>query len=125
MASLNAKAVAKEVLEKVRKGEKVSISGIMRKHGYSRRSAHALKVKETKTFQREIKSVVGAMEQLRKKTIKALGKKNLSMTEVRDLSTLLKNLNHDIQLIAGKPTEILAQAQIIAFVDSIKRLANE
>lgn len=51
IAKQRIKAVFNDSLENVRNGKTADVSGNMRKHGYSKSSARALKVKQTKTWQ--------------------------------------------------------------------------
>lgn len=103
MASENAKAVAKEVLDTVRRGEKVNYQKIQRKFGYSKRSAISMKVKETKTFQDIMNPVVEAMEKERNAILKALPKKRAS-AKYRDLIDAADKMTKNIQLLSGGRT---------------------
>lgn len=106
MPSENAKAVAREVLSKVRKGQKVVLGEIIRKQGYSQTvSESPTKVTRTESYQEEIKPVVQRMKELRDRTIKAIAGKELDDERLVDLNNLMKNLNHDIQLLSGEDTE--------------------
>jgi len=105
--SENAKAVAKAVIEKVQKGGKVVMRNIIEKSGkYAlSMSAHPGKITKTQSYQKEMRPVVNQLEELRQKTINALNGKRLPKERVGELNNLLKNLNHDIELLSGKPTE--------------------
>lgn len=50
MASLRAQQVARELIQRVKKGEKVNLQEIQKKFGYSDTSAASMKVKTTKSF---------------------------------------------------------------------------
>jgi hypothetical protein len=105
MASENAKAVAKEVLETVRKGAKVSIRKIARKHGYSNSvSDHAKKITETKTYQAEIGPVILALEEERNEIIKRL-KVTRDKAKYRDLIDGMDKVTKNLQLLTGGRTE--------------------
>lgn len=106
MSSENAKAVAREVISKVRKGQKVVLGEIIRKQGYSKTvSESPTKVTKTDSYREEIKPVVERMKELRDRTIKAISGKELNDERLADLNNLMKNLNHDIQLLSGEDTE--------------------
>lgn len=102
--SENARAVAKEVIKKVRKGEKINMQEIQKKHGYSAKSAKSMKVKETKTFKTEIKEIVKAMERERARAIELLRARS-NKAKYRDLVDGLDKLTKNIQLLTGKETE--------------------
>lgn len=106
MGSENAKAVAMETLDTIRKGLKVNKGKIIKKHGYSdSMSKKPKKVYETKACKEVIEPVVKRMERIRDKVIKALENRNLDKEKTAELNNLLKNLNHDIQLLNGGETE--------------------
>lgn len=117
--SHNARAVALDVIAKVRAGQKVNMQEIQLAHGYSRASAKSMKATRTRTYKEEMSSVVSSMSRLRDKTIKALDGKDLNDAKVFDLNLLLKNLNHDLQLLQGKSTQNIATAtQVVVFGSS-------
>lgn len=101
--SRNAKAVAQEVIETVRKGKKVNFQEIQKKHGYSERSAKAMKATQTKSFKEEIDPVLDAMERERSAILKDLKNKR-SKAKYRDLIDGLDKLTKNIQLLGGKET---------------------
>lgn len=114
--SIHGKAVARDVIDHVRRGKKVNMQVIQKAHGYSESSAIAMKATKTKGYQEEMSSFVDEMARLRDKTIKALHSKDLDQAKIFDLNMLLRNLNHDIQLIQGKSTENVAHAtNVIVF----------
>lgn len=102
--SIMAKQVAKDVIDKVRTGKRINLQEIQKAHGYSVSSASAMKATQTLSYQEEIRPVIESMESLRKKVLVALHRKDLDTTKVFDLNLLLKNLNHDTQLLNGKST---------------------
>ena len=57
LAKKRIKNVFDNTLKDIRSGKKVSISGAMKKEGYSESSCRALKVKKTKTWETLLKSV--------------------------------------------------------------------
>lgn len=103
--SENAKAVAKEVMETVRKGKKVNAYRIQRRHGYSHSSAKAMKGKRTKTYQKEIKPLIKQLEDERQAILTRLPKVR-SKAKYRDLIDGLDKTTKNIQLLGGRPTEI-------------------
>lgn len=104
MPSFNAKAVAKEVIATVRKGEKVNMQKIQRKHGYSKFSAAAMKATKTKAFKDEIKPIIDQLEAERQRAV-SLMKKRISKAKYRDLVDGMDKLTKNIQLLGGKTTE--------------------
>ena len=105
MASENAKAVARGVIEKVRKGEKVVIGDIVEKQGYGKSmKTHPNKVTNTKSYQDEMKPVVEQLEKERLAVIKRL-KTTRNKAKYRDLIDGLDKLTKNIQLLSGGATE--------------------
>lgn len=103
MASENAKAVAKEIVEKVQKGLKINKGEIIKKHGYSDSVAKKpTKVTGTKSYTEVMQPITKEMELLRNSAISALKKKNLYKESVSSLSTFLKNINHDLAVLSGR-----------------------
>ena len=105
MASENAKAVAQEVIKKVRKGEKINKQKIQRRHGYSKTSAKSMKATTTKTYKEEIKPIVEMMEQERIRALEQAAKVR-GKAKYRDLIDSADKLTKNIQLLGGKPTGI-------------------
>lgn len=104
MTSINAKNVAKEVSENVRKGKLVKLGAIMRKNGYSKQtSLKPKRVTDTKSFKDEIEPVVDAMERERNKAI-VMMKKKISKAKYRDLVDAVDKFTKNIQLLGGKDT---------------------
>lgn len=106
MASENAKAVAKEVIKRVRKGQKVKMGEIIENQGYSESvSKSPTKVSKTKSYQKEMKPVVNSLENIRNNLIIELeNRKDLSGERMKELVEMLNKLNHDIQLLSGGAT---------------------
>ena len=105
MSSDNAKAVAQEVLETVRRGLKVYKGRIIKKHGYSDSvSKKPKKVTETKSYKKEIKPLIIRLEEERDAIIEQL-KKTRNKAKYRDLIDGLDKTTKNIQLLSGKPTE--------------------
>ncbi len=96
--SENARAVAHEVIDSVRKGKKISISGIMLKHGYSESSARALKVKQTATFKDTIHSLLEGKQRLEIKFLEELERK-VETADFKSLNKALARLTCDIFLL--------------------------
>lgn len=104
MASENAAAVAAEIMEKVRKGEKINKQQIQKKHGYSASSAKSMKAMKTKTYQKKIKPIIQAMIEERNAAIAAMKRKR-SKAKYRDLTDAIDKFTKNIQLLGGQPTE--------------------
>ena len=104
MASENAKAVAQEVIQTVRKGTKVNLGKIVKKHGYSESvSKHPDKVTQTQSYQEEIQPIVQMMIEERDAALKE-AKKKRGKANYRDLVDASTKLTKDIQLLSGGKT---------------------
>jgi len=105
MASENAKAVAQEVIERVRKGEKVNFQEIQQNHGYSEASAKSMKAKETDTYQKEIKPLVDRLKDEIDRIQLEMSSRDLTPEKLRDLSDILDKYVKNYQLLSGGATE--------------------
>ncbi len=127
MASTTAREVALEVVSTVRKGKRVNVSAIARKHGYSVSSIRAAKVQKTATYKAIVAPIVSSMERVRANAIKALESKDLSLERAIELASISKLLTHDIQLLSGKATSSTEHTEdrriLLGIVDSL-RLGN-
>lgn len=72
--------------------------------GYKGRVPYSGEIWKSKPIQRALAGTAERMKKLRDKTILAISRKDLSREKLSDLSTFLKNLNSDIQLLEGKAT---------------------
>lgn len=105
MASENAKAVAREVISKVRRGEKINFQEIQQNHGYSAASAKSMKVKETVTFKKEIAPLADRLKNEIDRIQFELSTRNLSKEKYQILVEALDKLNKNHQLLSGGETE--------------------
>lgn len=103
MASEAAKAVAREVLETVGKGQKPNISKIGPKHGYSKKSASQGRIVQTKSYKEAIRPVIEQLEIERDRAIKMM-KGKISKAKYRDLVDSADKLTKNIQLLNGGKT---------------------
>lgn len=103
--SLMAKAVAKEVIEKVKSGKRVSVGKIMEKHGYSPSTAKNPKqVTEQQSYKEEIDPFLQKLIEERDAIIEAMpGKRGRANYMV--LSIALQGIVKNVELLSGKPTE--------------------
>ena len=108
-SSENARAVAREVIDTVRRGKKVNKQEIQQRHGYTASSAKAMKATRTQTYQNEIKPYVKRLEDFREKILTELETKDLTKVKFRELSESLNKTTHDIQLLSGGSTENVFQ----------------
>ena len=124
--SENARAVAKEVIETIRKGEKVNFQIIQKKHGYSDTSAKSMKAKEALSYQKEMKPIKDELNDERDRLIKAIKKKDLSKLQYESAVRSLDILTKNIQLLSGKPTENIKQLLTNEQLDELikRRKAN-
>lgn len=110
MASANAAAVAHEVIEKVRKGEKVAISKIALKHGYKPSVAKKPnKITNTRAYQEAISPLLQEIDEARMRAIRLL-KKREAKANYRDLVYGADVLTKNHQLLSGKSTSNVAIA---------------
>jgi flagellar motor component MotA len=113
MASEMAKAVALDVVEAVRNGEKPNVYQSQLKHGYSERSAKSMKVKETKTYQEILEPFEKVLDQTRRKAIKHMTDRKLERSSARDLAYISDVMTKNHNLITGNPTEINEQVMVL------------
>jgi ribosomal protein S8 len=105
MVSENAKAVAREVIETVRKGLKVNLGDIIENHGYaSSVSKKPKKVTQTDSYKTEMAPLVDQLKEERQAIIEAL-KKTRSKAKYRDLIDGLDKVTKNIQLLSGEDTD--------------------
>lgn len=108
MPSENARAVAKDVIEAVRKGVKVNLGDIIENHGYSKSiSMKPRRVTQTKSYIAEMQPLVDQLKDERQEIIKAL-KKTRSKAKYRDLIDGMDKVTKNIQLLSGEETERIA-----------------
>ena len=117
MASIDAKNVAKEVLETIGKGKKVVLGKIIRKNGYSKRTSEVpTTVTNTKSYQEEIKPVLLRYQKELTAILDAMELKNKSSEQYRVLVEAADKVQKQIQLLSGNATEridnLLTQEQI-------------
>ena len=106
MASQNAQAVAKDVIETIGKHRKVSLRKIIKNRGYSQHTADNPKlVTETQTYKKETKPFLKRLEGMRDKILNAMEVKDVTKEQFEVLSRSLERTTHDIQLLSGGATE--------------------
>lgn len=105
MPSENAKAVAKEVISRVRKGEKVNLQEIQTNHGYTKSSAKSMKATRTDTYKREIKPFAERLKNEIDRLSEELESRDLSQEEYKTLVDSIDKLNKNYQLVTGGATE--------------------
>ena len=104
--SMNARAVARTVIAKLEKGEKVKLAPILRAHGYSASMADRPKnVTEQEGYKEEIESYAKRLEAHRDKIILAMERKDLNEEQYRTLADAQSKVTHDVQLLTGGKTE--------------------
>lgn len=105
MPSINAKLVAHDVQESIRKHQKVNMSKIIKERGYSESVAkRAVLVTQTQSFQEEIKPFLDHLIIERERARKSLTTK-ISKAKYRDLVDAIDKFTKNIQLLGGHPTE--------------------
>lgn len=103
MGSLNAEAVAKEVVQTIRKGKKVVLGKIIEKRYSKSVSKSPTKVTETKSYKNVMKPIVEQLEIERQAIIDRLSKVR-SKAKYRDLIDGLDKTTKNIQLLNGGKT---------------------
>ena len=102
--SINAEAVANEVIDKVRKGKKINMGEILKSKGYSDSvSKIPSKVTKTKTYKETMVPVLEAMIRERDRALRLM-ESRVAMAEYGDLVTAADKLTKNIQLLSGKDT---------------------
>lgn len=101
--SINAENVLKEVVNKVRKGEKINLQEIQMKHGYSKTSAKSMKATMTSTYKKGMKTIVQRLEAERTRAISAMAGK-INKAKYRDLVDATDKLTKNIELLSGRDT---------------------
>jgi len=100
------RAVALEVIEHVRKGERPVLGKIIKKHGYTKSiSLHPGKVTKTKDYQAVISDFVKALDEKRKRAISHINEGKLKKSSARDLAYITDTLTKNHQLLSGGHTE--------------------
>ena len=103
--SLAAKAVANDVIEKVRKGGKINLQDIQKKHGYSDTSAKSMKATRTMTYKRATASLDKDILDEIGKIRREMKKRDISEEKYKDLADVLEKLFKVHQLLSGGATE--------------------
>ena len=106
MASENAKRVARKVVEKVRKNERINLGDIIEEAGYAASTALSpTKVTNTESYQSELSPFVQKMLRERDRIIAHLETKDLDAVQYQQLTSALDTFTKNIQLLSGKETE--------------------
>ncbi len=103
MSSENAKAVAREVSENIRKNKKVVLGKIIIKRYSKSTSESPQRVTNTKSYQKEMKPIVDRLIEERDRAIKAM-KGKISKAKYRDLTDNVDKMTKNIQLLSGGKT---------------------
>lgn len=105
MASEGAKIVAREVIAKVRKGEKPHLGKIIKKAGYSTSvSERPTKVTKTKSYLEVTEPIVEAMIKQRDRMVAEIAGREFTTEKLRDLTDAIDKLTKNAQLLGGKDT---------------------
>ncbi len=109
--SANARAVAREVIDTVARGEKVIMKKILKRNGYSDTTAIVpANVMKTAAYQDEMFTYAQKLEKHRQDVLKAMMGKDLNDEQYRTLADAQTKLTHDVQLLTGGNTENLQMA---------------
>jgi len=106
MGSIDAKNVAKEVLEIIGTNKKVSLRKIIKKNGYAQNTADNPKlVTETQSYKDVIDPIVERWRKERERITKAMEEKDLSKEQYKVLADSMDTITKNIQLLTGGKTE--------------------
>jgi len=119
MSSENAKAVAKEVITRVRNGKKINFQEIQQNHGYSKSSAVAMKGTRNDTYKEAVKPLSDGLAKEIEKIKLEMSLRDISDEKYKDLADVLDKLVKNYQLVTGGATE--RQGISITFDDSFNK----
>ena len=106
MASLDAKNVAKEVVETLGKGKKVVLGEIIRRNGYADNTADTPQnITNTKSYKGVIAPYVERLKEERDRAFEAMSTKDLDKVQYEDLVRATDSITKNIQLLTGGETE--------------------
>ncbi len=115
MSSENAKAVANEVIARVRKGLLVDKGKILKKNGYSPSVCKKpKKVTNTKAYKEVVEPIVERMKRERDRQMKALMEKDLDEVDYEKLTRSFDTFTKNIELLSGRDTERIGGLTIYA-----------
>jgi hypothetical protein len=98
------KAVARDVSETLRNGQKVNMGKIMLRHGYSETTSKSpRRIKQTKTYINTMKDIVEQMQEERNAAMKEAQKKR-GKANYNHLIDSIDKLTKNIQLLSGGET---------------------
>ncbi len=106
MASENAKAVAKEVVRKIAKGEQVILHDIIKGQGYSDSVAESpSRVTDTASYKETIAPLAQRLHNEINRIEQEMSSRNLSNEQYKTLADALDKLTKNYQLLSGGETE--------------------
>ncbi len=109
MASKNAENVAREVIQEVRKGHKISVSKLARKVGYSENySKQPSRITKQEGYKKVIEPILNRLIALRDRAIAEVSNRQLDYVQYKELISSIDLLTKNIQLIGGGSTERMA-----------------
>lgn len=104
--SMQARAAARRVVQKMNKGEKIVMKDILLESGYSETTARQPQVVTcTDSYKEEIELYTVRLEKERTRVLTAMTKKDLNDEQYRTLVEAQTKLTHDVQLLSGGKTE--------------------
>ena len=108
--SLNVQAVAKDVINQVRKGQKVKLGATILKHGFTKSMSESpTKITKTKSYKEVmdpfIKKMITLRDNLAEEMASERRKRTFKKEKLLFMSTTMKNTIHDIQLLTGGRTD--------------------
>lgn len=106
--SENAKAVARDVKDALKKGKRVLLGDIVEKRGYGKSAKkNPQRVRSTKSYKEEMFDFLQWTEKEEKRICKALSIKNLSKVQYEGLVRSLSEVKKQQALAGGKPTDLV------------------
>lgn len=115
--SQKAYSVANELIEGIRKGEKINLTQLQIKHGYSPKSAHSMNALRTDTFKETIAPVIEKMKMIHAKALDNIQERDYTKERLDSVINVAKQMVHDTQLLQGKATENVATNVVVYGTD--------
>jgi hypothetical protein len=127
MASIDAKNVAKEVLETIGKGKKVVLGKIAIKNGYAKNTADSPKlITETDSYKEIIDPVVNKWIRERDRLTKELESRDLTEEKYETIIRSVDLITKNIQLLSGGNTsKILITGLTLEEQNKLRELNND
>ncbi len=104
--SYAAQAVAKDVMDALRNGQKPNLQEIQLRHGYTKASAVTMAATKTQTYKRTMKPFLEQLKEKQSEVLNYLTPEKLNKATARDVVYCADLMTKNTQLLENKPTEI-------------------